>query len=60
MADLARRTEGVLRLDIGDPDFATPTHIVEAVARAAAEGRRWPLGPGSRAAAPGSVRRLRR
>jgi len=38
MADIARRTEGVIRLDIGDPDFDTPTHVVDAIARAAAAG----------------------
>jgi len=38
MAELARRTPGVIRLDIGDPDFATPAHIADAVARAAADG----------------------
>lgn len=36
--ELALRTEGAVRLDIGDPDFDTPAHIVEAAARAAHEG----------------------
>jgi aspartate/methionine/tyrosine aminotransferase len=36
--DRAMRVEGALRLDIGDPDFDTPAHIVEAAARAAREG----------------------
>jgi aspartate/methionine/tyrosine aminotransferase len=36
--DAAIARDGVLRLDIGDPDFPTPAHIVEAAARAAAEG----------------------
>ncbi len=36
--DLASQTPGVIRLDAGDPDFATPPHIVEAAARAAADG----------------------
>jgi aspartate aminotransferase len=36
--ELAARTEGAVRLDVGDPDFDTPAHIVEAAARAAAEG----------------------
>lgn len=38
MAELAGQTDGAIRLDIGDPDFATPRHIVEAVARAASDG----------------------
>jgi len=33
--ELALRTKGAIRLDIGDPDFHTPAHIVEAAARAA-------------------------
>ena len=36
--ELALRTEGAIRLDIGDPDFPTPAHIVEAAARAARDG----------------------
>jgi aspartate/methionine/tyrosine aminotransferase len=36
--DRALGVEGALRLDIGDPDFDTPAHIVEAAARAAREG----------------------
>jgi len=36
--ELALRTKGAIRLDIGDPDFHTPAHIVEAAARAAHEG----------------------
>jgi aspartate aminotransferase len=36
--ELALRTEGAIRLDIGDPDFGTPPHIVDAAARAAREG----------------------
>jgi aspartate/methionine/tyrosine aminotransferase len=36
--DLAVGRPGVLRLEIGEPDFPTPAHIVEAAARAAAEG----------------------
>jgi len=36
--DLAVTRPGVLRLEIGEPDFPTPAHIVEAAARAAAEG----------------------
>jgi aspartate/methionine/tyrosine aminotransferase len=38
VADLAQRIQGAIRLDIGDPDFSTPTHVVDAIARAAAEG----------------------
>ncbi len=34
----ALAVEGVLRLDIGDPDFDTPPHAIEAAARAAAAG----------------------
>jgi aspartate aminotransferase len=36
--DLAVAREGVLRLEIGEPDFPTPPHVVEAAARAAADG----------------------
>jgi aspartate/methionine/tyrosine aminotransferase len=36
--DLARGREGVLHLEVGEPDFATPAHIVEAAARAVREG----------------------
>jgi aspartate aminotransferase/aminotransferase len=36
--DLARDREGVLHLEVGEPDFGTPPHIVEAAARAAADG----------------------
>jgi aspartate/methionine/tyrosine aminotransferase len=36
--DLAVARPGVLRLEIGEPDFETPAHVVEAAARAAAEG----------------------
>jgi aspartate aminotransferase/aminotransferase len=36
--DLAVHRPGVLRLEIGEPDFPTPAHIVEAAARALAEG----------------------
>jgi aspartate aminotransferase len=36
--DLAFARDDVLRLEAGEPDFATPPHVVEAAARAAAEG----------------------
>jgi aspartate/methionine/tyrosine aminotransferase len=36
--EAAGARDGVLRLDIGDPDFPTPEHVVEAAARAAADG----------------------
>jgi aspartate/methionine/tyrosine aminotransferase len=36
--ELASLREGVLHLEVGEPDFQTPGHIVEAAARAAAEG----------------------
>jgi len=36
--DIAFRTPGVLRLEVGDPDFPTPAHIVEAAASAARSG----------------------
>jgi aspartate aminotransferase/aminotransferase len=36
--ELASRREGVLHLEVGEPDFQTPPHIVEAAARAAADG----------------------
>jgi X-X-X-Leu-X-X-Gly heptad repeat protein len=36
--DLAADRPDVLRLEIGEPDFPTPAHILEAAARAAADG----------------------
>jgi aspartate/methionine/tyrosine aminotransferase len=36
--DLALAHPGTLRLEIGEPDFATPPHVLEAAARAAANG----------------------
>ncbi len=36
--DIAFRTPGVLRLEVGDPDFPTPPHIVEAAVAAARSG----------------------
>ena len=36
--DIAFETPGVLRLEVGDPDFPTPPHIVEAAAAAARSG----------------------
>jgi aspartate/methionine/tyrosine aminotransferase len=36
--ELALQREDVVRLEIGDPDFPTPAHIVEAAARAARGG----------------------
>src|ERR1700680_1033433 len=38
MADLARAVPDVIRLEVGDPDFVTPAHIIEAAARAARAG----------------------
>ena len=38
VAAIAQQTPGAIRFDIGDPDFQSPAHVVEAVARAAAEG----------------------
>ena len=36
--DLARDREGVLHLEVGEPDFSTPAHIVEAGVRAIRDG----------------------
>ncbi|MDH5615682.1 MAG: aminotransferase class I/II-fold pyridoxal phosphate-dependent enzyme [Acidimicrobiia bacterium] len=36
--DLAAQDRDVLRLEVGDPNFPTPTHIIEAAAQAAADG----------------------
>jgi aspartate/methionine/tyrosine aminotransferase len=36
--DLAVTRPGVLHLEIGEPDFPTPPHVIEAAGRAAAEG----------------------
>lgn len=38
MADLARQVPDVIRLEVGDPDFVTPAHIIEAAAKAASAG----------------------
>lgn len=38
MADLARGVPDVIRLEVGDPDFVTPQHIIDAAARAASAG----------------------
>ena len=38
LMDLAWRTPGVIHLEVGEPDFATPDHVLEAAARAGAEG----------------------
>lgn len=36
--ELAATVPGVVHLEVGEPDFATPAHIVEAAVRAAREG----------------------
>ncbi len=36
--DLAWKTEGVIHLEVGQPDFATPRHVVEATCRYVQEG----------------------
>jgi aspartate aminotransferase/aminotransferase len=36
--DLARGREGVLHLEVGEPDFPTPSHVVEAAARGLRDG----------------------
>jgi aspartate aminotransferase/aminotransferase len=38
MMDIASKLEGVIHLEIGEPDFATPPHVVEAVQRALESG----------------------
>jgi aspartate/methionine/tyrosine aminotransferase len=38
LLDLASTRPGVLHLEIGEPDFPTPPHVLEAAARAAADG----------------------
>ena len=38
LADAAAALDGVIRLDLGQPDFPTPPHIVEAAKRALDEG----------------------
>lgn len=46
--DLAASLEGVLHLELGEPDFATPAHIVEAVELAQRDGRvRYTLSRGT-------------
>jgi aspartate aminotransferase len=36
--DVANRTPGCIHLEVGEPNFATPPHIVEAAARAGRDG----------------------
>jgi len=36
--DLAERRDGVLRLEVGEPSFTTPSHIIDAAAAAARAG----------------------
>ncbi len=36
--DLAWRTPDVIHLEVGEPDFATPDHVLEAAAKAAVDG----------------------
>lgn len=36
--DLARKTPGCIHLEVGEPSFATPAHIVEAIAEAVRDG----------------------
>ena len=36
--DLASKTSGVIHLEVGQPDFATPDHVLEAAAQAAVDG----------------------
>lgn len=38
MAEIARQMPEVVRLEVGDPDFVTPTHIIDAAASAARAG----------------------
>lgn len=38
LMEVAAQTPGAVRLEIGDPDFGTPEHVVEAALRAAREG----------------------
>lgn len=38
MADLARQLPNVVRLEVGDPNFVTPDHIIDAAAKAAKAG----------------------
>ena len=38
LMDLAWRTPGVIHLEVGEPDFATPDHVLEAAAKAAVDG----------------------
>jgi aspartate aminotransferase len=38
ISDVARTLAGAIRLDIGDPMFTTPDHIIDAAARAARDG----------------------
>src|SRR6476469_9426912 len=45
--EIAVRTPGCIRLEVGEPNFPTPPHIVEAANRAAKEGHtRYTLSAG--------------
>ncbi|MFD0067023.1 pyridoxal phosphate-dependent aminotransferase [Streptomyces sp. NPDC056690] len=39
IADLAWKQPGAIRLEMGEPDFSTPAHVVETAARAAHDGQ---------------------
>ena len=45
--EIAVRTPGCIRLEVGEPNFPTPAHIIEAAHRAAQEGKtRYTLSAG--------------
>src|SRR5947209_4046585 len=45
--EIAVRTPGCIRLEVGEPNFPTPPHIVEAAAQAARDGyTKYALGAG--------------
>ncbi len=45
--EIAVRTPGCIRMEVGEPDFPTPPHIVEAAAKAARDGyTKYTLGSG--------------
>ncbi len=39
--DLAQSMEGIISLGIGEPDFDTPPHLVEAAIKALKEGKTY-------------------
>jgi aspartate aminotransferase/aminotransferase len=59
--EIAMRTPGCIRLEVGEPNFPTPAHIVEAAHKAAQEGyTKYTLGGGMLQLREGLIEKLTR